>query len=323
MTGIVLPSTLRHRPMRPDDAQRWADLLDAVEAADKLGESFDLEDCEEELGEPETDYATNSIMVLDGERAVAYQVLRERTNAERRDLHSDARVHPDYRGQGIGTGLIAIAKQRGAELGRTVGLRIPESVGDAVTLAESSGFHPVRWFSLLTRDMAVPVQAVAPPEGLHLELLGPEFDAARWNEPLRAVRNAAFADHWGSAAVSAEVFAHSNTGTRSFVPGCSVAASTSDGTVVGLVISYEFAADTARAGYRDLYVATVATVREFRGRGLAAAMLAAVLEQGVAAGYARSSLDVDAANPTGALGLYERAGYGLKSRAVVYTDEAS
>lgn len=312
--------------MRPDDAQRWFELLAAVEVADALNENYELEDCVEELSEPETDYANNSVIVLDGERAVAYQVLHERTSAERRDLSSDARVHPDYRGRGIGTALIAIAQQRGAALGRSVGLRIPESVSDAIALAENSGFHPQRWFSTLTRDLAEPVQAVAPPAGLQLELLaaGPDgpFDAARWNEPLRAVRNAAFADHWGSAPASAESFAHNNTGTRSFAPGCSVAASTADGTVVGLVMCYEFAGDTASTGFRDLYVGTVATVREFRGRGLAGAMLAAVLEQGVAAGFARSSLDVDAANPTGALGIYERAGYALAKRAIIYTDEA-
>jgi len=37
------------------------------------------------------------------------------------------------------------------------------------------------------------------------------------------------------------------------------------------------------------------------------------------AGFDTSSLDVDTANPTGALGLYERAGYAVRYRQDNYT----
>jgi ribosomal protein S18 acetylase RimI-like enzyme len=38
----------------------------------------------------------------------------------------------------------------------------------------------------------------------------------------------------------------------------------------------------------------------------------------VEAGYAASTLDVDAGNPTGALGVYERAGYRERLRFALY-----
>lgn len=307
--------------MVPEDAQRWAELLGAVEAADRVGENFDVEDCAEELSDPDVDFAANSVIVLDGDRAVAYQVLRKRVGVARRELSSDGRVHPDHRGRGIGTALVAFGLQRADELGLALGMQVQESTASAVALAEGSGLRVVRWFSLLTRDLAEPVAAVAVPEGMQLELLGSDYDAVRWNERLREVRNAAFADHWGSTVSTSEAFAHNVVGTRGFRPGCSVAACTADGTVAGLVLSYEFAADTASTGVRDLYVGAVATLSEHRGRGLAGAMLARVLEQAVAQGYQHSSLDVDSANPTGALGIYERAGYALKSRSIVYTSE--
>jgi ribosomal protein S18 acetylase RimI-like enzyme len=93
---------------------------------------------------------------------------------------------------------------------------------------------------------------------------------------------------------------------------------TGDGAVAGYVMSYESAADTARTGVRDLYVGTVGTVPAHRGRGIAGALLAHVLQGAVDQGYATASLTVDADNPTGALGVYDRAGFRLCRREVTY-----
>ena len=49
--------------------------------------------------------------------------------------------------------------------------------------------------------------------------------------------------------------------------------------------------------------------QEHRGRGLASALLARVLAAARDEGYRTASLNVDTANPTGALGVYERAGF--------------
>ncbi|OLT22263.1 hypothetical protein BJF78_07670 [Pseudonocardia sp. CNS-139] len=176
---------------------------------------------------------------------------------------------------------------------------------------------PVRWWSEMTRGLAGPVPAAAPPPGLELSPLGPGYDAARWDAPLLAAHNAAFADHWGSTPTTAASWTHFRTG-RAFRPACSVAALAPDGTVAGYVMAYEFEADTAASGVRDLHVGTVGTLRAHRRRGVAAAMLAHVLRTGAGLGYGTSSLTVDAQNPTGALGVYERAGYRLHRREVTY-----
>jgi hypothetical protein len=105
------------------------------------------------------------------------------------------------------------------------------------------------------------VQPITPalvPTGLTVASLGPRYDAARWDEPLRAAHNAACADHWGSAPVSQQAWVHWRTGNRSFRPGCSAVATTADGEIAGYVLGYEYDADTERTGRRDLYVATVA-----------------------------------------------------------------
>jgi mycothiol synthase len=317
---IDLPDGLRARPMQATDAARWAALLAAVEEVDRRNENFDAADCAEELADPDLDLARDTLLVLDGDdRAVAYQVARFRSGPPLGPrLIVDAAVHPAHRRRGIGTALTAAAHRRADELGAAVVTRLAESGADAIALAERAGMRPVRWWSELLRDLAVPVKAVPPPVGITIAALGPPYDAARWDEPLRLAHNSAFADHWGSAAVGPTAWAHQRTGTRAFRPGSSVAALTGDGSVAGYILSYEFPADTARNGSRDLYVGTVGTLPAHRGRGIAGALLAHVLEGAVDQGYATASLTVDAENPTGALGVYDRAGFRQHRREVTY-----
>jgi ribosomal protein S18 acetylase RimI-like enzyme len=177
----------------------------------------------------------------------------------------------------------------------------------------------MRWWSEMTRDLREPVTPVPVPDGLTVVPLGPPYDAARWDGPLRAAHNAAFADHWGSTPVSAQAWAHYRTGGRAFRPACSAVALTAGDQVAGYLLAYEYEADTARTGRRDVYVGTVGTLTAHRGRGIAAALLAHVLAAAAGLGYATSSLTVDTQNPTGALGVYERAGYRLRRREVTYS----
>lgn len=309
-------STLLRRPMAADDAARWAELLAACEAHDVRGEHWSVQDCADDLDDPELDLAADTELVLDDGRPVAYQMLRLRVSALGRRLHAEAAVHPAHRGRGIGTELLASAQRHAAERDAVLELRIAEDCADAVELAVAAGLTAVRWWSDLRRDLvAEPVVPLPVPDGLTVQALGPPYDAARWDEPLRAAHNAAFADHWGSAPVGAAAWAHGRT-NHNFRPDCSAAAVTGSGEVAGYLLAYEFAEDTARTGARELHVATLGTVLEWRGRGVAGALLAHALAVGAADGFARSSLGVDAHNPTGALGIYDRAGYVRHRREV-------
>jgi mycothiol synthase len=311
---------LRARPLQRHDATRFAALLQAVEEVDRRDEHVDADDCAELLGDPELDLERDSLVVLDAHgRAVAYQVLHLGSGPPLgRRVVASAAVHPAFRRRGIGTALMAVALERADALDAALVTRLAETGADAIALAERAGMRAVRWWSELTRELAVPVKAVPPPRGITVAALGPPYDAARWDEPLRLAHNSAFADHWGSAAVGPTAWAHQRTGTRAFRPGCSAVALVPDGSVAGYVLSYEYAVATARTGVRDLYVGTVGTLAVYRGRGIAGALLAHVLQAAVDQGYGTSSLTVDAENPTGALGVYDRAGFRLHRREVTY-----
>ena len=76
--------------------------------------------------------------------------------------------------------------------------------------------------------------------------------------------------------------------------------------------------DWAAAGYTSSYIDLVGVAREYRGRGVAATLLAAVVSASARAGLERAVLDVDSDNPTGALGLYKRLGFVEASRSMDY-----
>ncbi|WP_232662173.1 GNAT family N-acetyltransferase [Pseudonocardia sp. TRM90224] len=318
MTTSALPPALRLRPLQIDDAERLASLRGAIEEVDKRGWHYDVEDCAEELADPDMDLALDTVMVLDGEEPVAYQIIYKGEGAMTgQKVMAFAAVHPERRGQGIGTALLSVAAQRAEQLNAMLTAKVPEEMADAAALFADFGMAPVRWWSELKRDLARPVAAVAVPDGLTLNPLGPEYDRD-WDERLRAAHNEAFRDHWGSSPDTAEGFAHARTYSKNFRSGCSVAACDAGGAVAGYVLSYEYEADFAHTGIKELLIDTVGTVAEWRGKGVAAALLAHVLATAVEQGFEQAALTVDSQNPTGAVGVYERAGFVLRRREVTF-----
>ena len=86
-------------------------------------------------------------------------------------------------------------------------------------------------------------------------------------------------------------------------------------TIAAYALGYEWEADTAVTGIKELYIGYLGTRQSHRGRGLARAALAKVLTEAADSGYQRAGLGVDADNPTGATRLYERAGMHVVRRS--------
>lgn len=311
---------LTWRSLSFDDVPAWAALLVAAEEVDDSGEHFSETDLREELADPTLVLDRDSVAVLDGDRLVAYQISQVRPDAAGigRVLGSQAVVHPRWRGRGIGTALVRRGLERAADESAALLLRLPEADAAAAAVCAAAGLRPVRWWSDLRRDLRrdSPVVPVRVPEGITVDLLGPGYDHDRWDEPLRAAHNVAFAQHWGSGRVDAAAWRAQRTGISAFRPALSAVALDAEA-IVAYVLSYEF--PTAAGEERDLYVATVGTLPGHRGRGLAGALLTRVLQEAREAGFGSSTLTVDSQNETGANGVYTRVGYAPHRRAVTWS----
>ena len=176
---------------------------------------------------------------------------------------------------------------------------------------DAAGYQTWRHFFRMRCDLSQSVPEVPTPDGVEIRRFTGSDD-----DPVRLVSNESFGDHWGSTPMDAERWHAYMTDATSFRADQSWVA-LADGQVLGFVMCSEFDADTRARGFRTGYVARVGTARRARGRGIGSALLSATLTGMAQAGYRDAELGVDAASPTGAGRLYERAGFVTIGRSRV------
>ncbi|MGZ0149261.1 N-acetyltransferase family protein [Kribbella sp. WER1] len=316
-----LPDGIMARPLTLNDAAAMAVLVAAKVVVDQDGENFDAEDLAEELSRPGLVLERDTLSLWAGDQLAGYGLAMASQSVTDIDrVRTDAVVHPGWRGRGLGTELTLWIIDRARELHEATFPEVPGYVaaGAVITNAGATelltglGFEPVRYYFDMRRPLDEPVPDVPLPDGLEL---GP-FDPAR-EDALREAHFEAFSDHWGWTRPTPEVWRSRTIASRAFRGAQSYVVTDGD-TVAAYVNCYEYPADTAATGIRELYIGQVGTRRAYRGRGLARAALAKVLAEAARAGYQRGALGVDAENPTGALGLYEKLGFGTHQKYVNY-----
>ncbi|WP_084965933.1 GNAT family N-acetyltransferase [Thermoactinospora rubra] len=308
-------------PLSRDDAEALAELYAAIEAEDRIDEHYSADDMAEYLADPLLDLAEGTLGAWHGTRLVAAGLLPCKQAADPAHLMVlGGGVHPQVRRQGYGRRILDWAIRTAPVLhdrrypGRPLELHAgaDDREKGKAALLESAGFTQVRWFFEMSADLAEARPRAAVPDGIRIVPWSPELD-----DGARAVRNLAFRDHWGSVPHTPESWRHALTGASSFRPESSFLALAGD-RVVSILLTQYFEADTAATGVRDAYIAIIGTLREWRGRGVAGALIAHALTEFRRQGYGTASLGVDADNPTGAVGVYERAGFKVEHRGAVY-----
>jgi mycothiol synthase len=315
---------LTWRPLTVADAPALARLWAAVEVVEETGEHYDADDVAEELGDPSVDLTRDTVGVLgpDGE-FVAWGGLRG-SSSEVGDVHrvwADASVLPSARGRGIGRELLRRQRDRARELHASRHPSLPgqfcvmaySHLDGKLALLRSGGFTEVRWWYDMQRDLTAPLPAAVPvPDGLRLVPWTPDLD-----ERTRLAHGDAFAGHWGSTAPDRTRWAHWYTGAQAFRPADSLLVLDGD-EVAGYLLTYYYTADHEATGVREAWVGQLGVRPGWRQRGLGTLLLGSALRHYADAGYARSGLNVDTGNATGALGLYQRLGYEVTRPSVTW-----
>jgi mycothiol synthase len=304
--------TLSWRPIEARDVPACAVLLAAIEEADQTGDVFGEEDLLETFRDPGRDYPRGSAGVHDGDVMVGYCCLSSSGSADHvHQMSQYGGVHPAYRGQGLGGQLLDWAELAAVPLHaeRYPGVPLSTSgwcpAGDsaASALYASRGFRPARWLHLMAADLTTAGLSAPVPAGVQVVTLTAELA-----DDARLVRNEAFGE------MTPGEWAHFLS-YNAFRPAFSYLAY--DGAEpLGVLIGREYDAYTELTGILDLYIAVVATRRSARKRGIASALLSRALADARSAGFTAASLTVDADSPTGAYGLFQRAGFAIRTTSV-------
>ena len=224
----------------------------------------------------------------------------------------DGGVDPTWRRRGVGTALFAWQTARARQLlagsGRPVPGRIAtyveDGIDDKATIVAASGYAPRRYYTDMRRDLSEPIPQVSLREGLVLVPWTPERD-----EAVRLAHNEAFCDDWGSPQHTRESWLE---GRASFVPEWSFVVldrSNDRSPVAGYLLSERYEQDWPILGYSEGYIDILGVRPAWRGRRVASVLLTAAMAAYAADGIEYAGLGVDAANPTGAFGVFTALGF--------------
>ena len=316
--------TIVLRPLTRDDIPGWAALLAAVEKVENTGEHFSAEDLAEEMDNPDTEVGKDFVGAFDGDTQVGYfSVMPRGVTDGAYKVHVEGSVHPDRRGEGIGTELVGAMVTRAVAAARERRADLPSrltATGMSTNTAQEElltdlGMSGERWNFVMRTSLSDLSDPLPLADGYEF---WPYDDQMAL--PLLEAHNLAFgAFHPNFTPWTETMWKQWVTGSRSFRPAVSfVVVPTGSDQIVGYVTSHEYEAYFDATGQREAYVAKVGVHPEHRGRGIAGALLGHCLEAYAAAGYDEASLDVDSENPTGALGVYQRAGFEVETRWTNY-----
>jgi GNAT superfamily N-acetyltransferase len=318
MTGTE--TLLIRRYAGPDDVPGMAAVFNAMAEADGLLERRSVEQLTAWYARstPHLDPAHDLLLARAGDRTVAYGRHQwVDTTDGLREHRLFVLAAPD--GHAALDPLLDALEERATEVARAHGdIGRPRAqatfVGDDQAWRrapfERRGYAPVRWGFEMVRATLDDVQVPPLPEGLELRpVAGRDQLKQLW-----AADTEAFRDHWGGFDGSDEAFEEWLT-EPGFDPTLFVVAWDGD-EIAGGVLNGINESENEALGVRRGWLESVFVRRPWRRRGLAAALVARSLLVLRDRGMASAILGVDAENPTGALGVYERAGFVVATRDV-------
>jgi len=325
-----LPETggLTWRALTPADAEDLTTFIAHIEEVDNPPYRTSPEEVADYFDDEGHDYSGIGGFDADGIlHAFAFARLR-RADAEIKRVFISGGLEPSLRDQGIGSAVLdwqiararqILARADGADdpvaRGRLL-LHVDDDQTSLVRLLTTRGFTEARHYSQMRRDLSRPIPEVAVEWPLTVEPWTPALDDA-----VRRAHNAAFHDLWGAQPLSPQDW---QAERAHHVPEWSFVAldrSSDRAQVAGYLMSGRYEQDWHALGWTEGYTEILGVLPAWRGRHVASGLLAHAMRAYAADGMQYAGLDVDADDPSGAIGLFEHLGYERVRGSVVYTLE--
>lgn len=320
-----LESRLQWSWLSETDLPELASLREATDYVDDPIDRADEQHLADLFSAPAADPSSNGAVGRDKTGSlVAYAWGHPRVGEGELRYWLDWDVHPAWRYQSIGEACTAWLRERGQawwqrhrEDGSTdplwMGAHVDEKLAHRMAQMTSAGFEAERWFS----DMRVSFTDVDPrglpvniPEGITLV----QYDDSL-SELIRIAHNRAFATVPGAQRVARSVWEHI-LAVNTIQQAWSWVA-LADGEVAGYAISSGHPSEWAYEGAGEGWTEFLGTVPEWRGRGVARALLTASLCGFAEAGLTGAGLGVDADRAEAAHHLFSDLGYQSAERLVL------
>ncbi|HEY0637991.1 MAG TPA: GNAT family N-acetyltransferase [Pseudonocardiaceae bacterium] len=302
------------RAYEPGDAEPLAALMNSIEAHSGGRPNATGTQLHGLIAALVGDLARDSTMVFDAGGTLVAAGFTTTPPAGGFRVYLTGGVHPRWRGRGIGRTLLERHLGRARELHRALApearweAQVPRTAaGDerALRLFRRAGLTPVRhWF-----EMSAPARRARTAIDPAVRPFTPELTAV-----LHAAHHEAFAGNWGFQQRDLASWTALTVGAPDFVPELSFVVPDGE-ELAAYVLTYQDAAPG------QVYIGHLGVRAAWRRRGLAGVLLASVLDAAAGTGRDTVSLTVDAASPTGAVAVYERAGFTTHHRAVTHAVE--
>jgi mycothiol synthase len=321
MIAIVLPTGFSARPAIDGDQQAIAELCIALErhfyGDSHLSAQVLIGDINAAWNTEGIDREKDLLLVQAPDSQTIGYVMIYRSPDEPQTITASPVIHPNFHGMGLGNFLNEWAQQRAQQIAATLP---PEKhvvlqswikhtdrlVHDLLTRA---GFSPERYFRYMEIDLSKTLPVPAWPEGITVRSFIPGQDErATYEASAEAFStNEDLYDNF-----SFEEWCRWDIGLESFDPSLAFLAIHHD-QIIGTTFGWLLAGDNATIGW----ITDVAVRPAYRGQGIAQALLCHTFAVCKRRGATICSLNVDTANPNGAIHLYERAGMRESGRCDV------
>lgn len=177
-----------------------------------------------------------------------------------------------------------------------------EIAQQSLTFFNTNGYEPQRYFFRMNRPIDKPLGEHFLPEGVKVHPVTPADYRKAWDADQEAFR-----DHWGYVEPTEEQY-QNWLKDRNFQPHLWKTAWAGD-EIVGMVGNFMDEKENLEYNRKRGYTEDISVHRDWRGRGIAKALIAESIRMFKEMGMEQTTLGVDAQNPNGALNLYTSMGY--------------